>query len=306
MNNESLNMNRRISLGDSNNALTKLIAVNLILFITLSLCKAYFYFFYQDLSVLESTYRESILKWFLLPASPSALLNRPWTLLTFPFANLGIWMIIGNMLWLWAFGFIFQDLSGNRKIVPLYLYGAWAGGLAFILTAHFFPSSLATAGYMGSSAAVMAIAIATTVLTPNYRLMPDLMGGIPLWILTGFYVLVSIATKPLYQPTSYLPLLAGGFTGFIFMTLIRRGIDTSEWMNNVVDWVNNLFNPASIKQTRIPLREQLFYKATRRPYKKTPHLTESRVDEILVKISAKGLGSLTEEERAILNRASKS
>ncbi|MFM2117744.1 MAG: hypothetical protein RL316_934, partial [Bacteroidota bacterium] len=119
MDNESLNMNRRISLGDSNNALTKLIAVNLILFITLSLCKAYFYFFYQDLSVLESTYRESILKWFLLPATPSALLTRPWTLLTFPFANLGIWMIIGNMLWLWAFGFIFQDLSGNRKIVPL-------------------------------------------------------------------------------------------------------------------------------------------------------------------------------------------
>jgi membrane associated rhomboid family serine protease len=306
MYNESNDMNRRISLGDSNNALTKLIAINLILFITLSLCKAYFYFFYQDLSVLESTYRESILKWFLLPASPAALLTRPWTLLTFPFANLGIWMIIGNMLWLWAFGFIFQDLSGNRKIVPLYLYGAWAGGLTFILMAHFFPSSLATAGYMGSSAAVMAIAIATTLLTPNYRLMPNLMGGIPLWILTGLYVLMSIATKPLYQPISYLPLLAGGLTGFIFMSLIRKGIDTSEWMNNVVDWVNNLFNPAGTKQTRIPLREQLFYKATRRPFKKTPHLTPNRVDEILDKISAKGLGSLTVEEREILNRASKS
>ena len=306
MTNDLNDMNRRLSLGDSTNALTKLIAINLILFITLSLCKAYFYFFYQDLVALEARYREVILQWFLLPADPRSFITKPWTLLTFPFANLGIWMIIGNMLWLWAFGFIFQDLSGNRKIVPLYLYGAWAGGLTFILTAQFFPSILATGDYMGCSAAVMAIAIATTTLTPHYRLLPDLMGGIPLWVLTSFYVLMTLATKPLGQPISYLPLVAGGLIGFLFMTLIRKGIDVSEWMNRCVDWVNNLFNPSISKKRRIPLREQLFYQATRRPFKKTPHLTQTRVDEILDKISEKGLGALTEEEREILNRASKS
>ena len=175
-----------------------------------------------------------------------------------------------------------------------------------MLTASLFPSSLAAGGYMGCTAAVMAVAIATTTLTPHYRLFPDLMGGIPLWVLTALYVLMTLATKPLVQPISHLPLIAGGLTGLLFMTLIRKGIDTSEWMNRCVDWVNNLFNPGSPQKRHIPLREQLFYKATRRPFKKTPHLTESRVDEILDKISEKGLGSLTEEEREILNRASKS
>lgn len=299
-------MDKRLSLGDSNNALTKLIAVNLILFITLALCKAYFFFFYQDLQALEQTYRDSILKWFLWPANFQDFIKRPWTLLTSPFANLGIWMVLGNMLWLWAFGFIFQDLSGNRKIIPLYLYGGWAGGFVFMLTANFFPASTEIAGYMGCTAAVMAVAIATTVLTPHYRLMPDLWGGIPLWVLTVFYVLISLATKPLQQPITYTPLLAGALTGFLFMRLIERGYDSSEWMSQLMEWMGNLFNPNRPRNTRIPLKEQLFYRATRRPFKKTPHVTESRVDQILDKISEKGLGSLTEEERAFLDRASKS
>ncbi|GDX42898.1 hypothetical protein LBMAG22_14270 [Bacteroidota bacterium] len=295
---------RRLTLGDSSNALIKLVAANLIVFITLSLCKAYLFFFYQDRAVLEATFRNSILPWFLLPASPSAVLTHWWTVFTFPFANLGIWMVIGNMLWLWAFGFIFQDLSGNRKIIPLYLYGAWAGGLTYVVASLFFPSLANTGGYMGSTAAVMAIAVATTLLTPQYRIMPDLLGGFPLWVLSSVYILITLATRPLDQPLSYLPLLAGGLTGFIFMRLIGRGIDTSTWMSNLFEWASQLFNPNRPKKIRLPLKEQLFYKATRRPFKRTPHLTQDRIDAILDKINAKGMSSLNAEEREILNRAS--
>lgn len=107
---------RRLTLGDSSNALIKLVAANLIVFITLSLCKAYLFFFYQDRAVLEATFRNSILPWFLLPASPSDVLTHWWTVFTFPFANLGIWMVIGNMLWLWAFGFIFKTSVAIEKL----------------------------------------------------------------------------------------------------------------------------------------------------------------------------------------------
>lgn len=294
---------RRLTLGDASNALIKLVAANLIVFITLSLCKAYLFFFYQDRAVLEATFRTSILPWFLLPSSAGEILTHWWTLFTFPFANLGIWMVIGNMLWLWAFGFIFQDLSGNRKIIPLYLYGAWAGGLTYVVASLFFPSVGSTSSDMGSSAAVMAIAVATTLLTPEYRIMPSLLGGFPLWALSSLYILITLTTRPLDQPLSYLPLLAGGLTGFIFMRLIGRGIDTSAWMSSLFDWAGQLFNPNSPKKIRLPLKEQLFYKATRRLFKRTPHLSEDRIDIILDKINAKGMGSLNEEELEILNRA---
>ena len=53
------------------------------------------------------------------------------------------------------------------------------------------------------------------------------------------------------------------------------------------------------------IKEELFYKSSSSPYKKTPNLTQHRVDEILDKINQKGYNSLTEEEKELLKRASK-
>ena len=73
-------------------------------------------------------------------------------------------------------------------------------------------------------------------------------------------------------------------------------------MNNFFDWVNNLFNPHKPKKT---IKQELFYKPSRKPYSKTPNLTQQRVDEILDKISQKGYHSLSEEEKELLKKASK-
>ncbi len=73
-------------------------------------------------------------------------------------------------------------------------------------------------------------------------------------------------------------------------------------MNNFFDWVNNLFNPDKPKKK---IKDELFYKAGRKPYSKTSNLTEQRIDEILDKIHQKGYPSLTDEEKELLNKASK-
>jgi Rhomboid family len=134
------------ALGDSQNSLTRLVIINLIVFIALALCKAYFFFFYQDTAQIELVFRQQILQWFALPGQIEQWLYRPWTLLSALFTNVGVWMVLGNMLWLWAFGFIFQDLSGSRKIIAVYLYGGLAGGLSYGLTASMMGDAAAT-GY---------------------------------------------------------------------------------------------------------------------------------------------------------------
>jgi len=48
----------------------------------------------------------------------------------------------------------------------------------------------------------------------------------------------------------------------------------------------------------------MFYKKTRQPYKKTPNITQQRIDEILDKINQKGYRFLTDEEKELLKRAS--
>jgi membrane associated rhomboid family serine protease len=299
---------QRISLGQSNNALTMLVIVNLILFTALFFIRAYFIFIYRTPGSNEDAVRfnDQILTWMVLPADLPTLAQRPWTILTSMFVETGVWSILANMLWLWTFGYIMQDLTGNKKIIPVFLYGGILGGIGFIAAYNLIPSLQAAAPVTtsyGAYAGVTAVAVATTMVAPQYRIFPLFNGGFPLWILTGIYLVVSLATVPSYSIPGYVPHIAGAFMGVLFILMVRAGHDWSEWMNNAYDWVSNLFNPDK-KKNKVDIKEELFYKSANPPYKRTPNVTQQRIDEILDKISQKGYGYLTEEEKELLKRAS--
>jgi membrane associated rhomboid family serine protease len=292
---------RRLNIGRDGNSLIMLIAINLVVFIIFTFIKV-LYYFDQNIDL----YRPHVLDWFTLPANFHTLISRPWTILTHMFLHDGVWHLLGNMLWLWAFGFILQDLTGNRKLVPIFFYGALAGAVAFLLAFNFLnvlkpAAPVATA--LGASAGVMAVAIATTMIAPDYRIFPMLNGGIPLWVLTIVFVIIDLATIPYNNAGGHIAHIAGAAMGCAFVLLMQRGYDWSNWMNNFFDWVNNLFNPDKPKKGK-GVREQLFYKSPARPFKKTPNLTQQKVDEILDKINQKGYHYLTEEEKELLKRAS--
>ncbi len=298
---------QRITLGQSNNALTMLIIVNLVIFVIFAFIKVMFHFLYRGEGEAISLYEERVLQWFILPADPSDLASRPWTIITHMFVHDRVLHILGNMLWLWMFGYIMQDLTGNRKIFPVFIYGGLAGAAAFILAYNFLPglqSQGPAAVALGASAGVMAIAVATTMVAPGYRLLPMLNGGIPLWVVTVLYLIIDLATIPYNNAGGHIAHLAGGFMGFVFIMMYRRGHDWSDWMNNLYDWVNNLFNPDKPRKGK-NMKEELFYKSSSAPFKKTPNVTQQRVDEILDKINQKGYSYLTEEEKDLLKRASK-
>jgi membrane associated rhomboid family serine protease len=252
-----------------------------------------------------AAFNNNVVSWLALPASMSKLGARPWTVLTHMFTHVRIWDILANMIWLWGFGRILQDLTGNRKIFPVFLYGSLAGALAYVLAYNLMPSlrdQLPVASTLGASAGIMAIAIATTAVSSDYRIFPMLNGGIPLWILTAVYVLIDLSTIPGRNPALYASHLAGGLTGYLFMYSYRQGFDWGAWINNFFDWFTNLFNPDSPRKNR-DIKQELFYKSSGKPYKKTPNVTEQRIDEILDKISQRGFNSLSDEEKDLLKRA---
>jgi hypothetical protein len=218
-----------------------------------------------------------------------------------------IWHILANMLWLWAFGYILQDLTGNRKIFPLFFYGAMAGAAVYMLAYNFIPPlkvALPVAQAYGASAGVMAIAIGTTVLAPGYRIFPMLNGGIPLWVITIIYLIIDLATIPYNNAGGHLAHIAGAGAGYLFILALQRGHDWGIWINNFFDWVNDLFNPDKPAKVR-SIKSQLYYKPTVKPFRKRYSVTQQTIDEILDKISQKGYGSLTEDEKEVLKRASK-
>ena len=296
---------QRITLGQSDNTLMKLIVICLVMFVGLAFMKAVWYFTYQkDLAL--PLFHKNVLSWFIMPADFNKLLTRPWTIITHMFVHDNIWIVFANMLWLWCFGYIMQDLTGNSKIIPLFIYGALGGAIAFLSAYNLIPSlrpQLPYAVAMGASAGVMSVAIATTMVSPGYRLFPMIRGGIPLWVLTVLYVLSNVLTISVRDTGGILVHLAGALVGFLFIYSLRQGYDWGAWMNNFFEWAGNLFNPNKPKKGK-SIKEELFYKSSSAPYKKTSNITQQRVDELLDKINQKGYNFLTDEEKEFLKRAS--
>ena len=300
------NSGRKTLLGQDNNALVILIAINVLIFVALNFLLIVYFLSYKDNASARVFFNNQILDWFVLPASLHHLATRPWTIITFMFTHFNIWSLISTVLWLWGFGFILQDLAGNKKLIPVYLYGGFAGAVFFLLSTHFIPAFhqniLYTPSLIGGSAAVMAVAIATTTLAPEYRIFPLINGGIPLWVLTLIFVAIDYASVASSSGSYAVAHLAGGAIGFIFIKQLQKGNDWSLWMINLFDWLNNLFNP---EKKEAQVKDKLFYKSSGKPYQKTTNLTQQKLDAILDKINVEGYEMLTYEEKDFLKRASK-
>lgn len=293
-------------LGAADNNLVILVALNAFPFIVLNFLRLVFAVSYNPAAVAENEFQQQILQWFVLHANTGKLFIKPWTILVYMFSNYSVWMLISNLLWLWAFGFILQDLAGNRKLLPLYIYGGLAGAIVFLLTANTLPylqESISNGTFMiGGGAAVMAVAVATTTLAPDYRIFPLIHGGIPLWVLTVIFVAIDFGSMAGTGGSFAFAHLAGALMGFVFMKQLNKGNDWSSWIYRFIDWVNDLFNP---EKKRKQNKQSLFYQADKQPFEKKPNLTQQKLDAILDKINQHGYDMLTDEEKEFLKRASK-
>lgn len=298
------NSRRKLMLGQEGNSLTTLLIINIVAFVILNFIKIV----YLLTGDTEAAFMQEVLNWFTLPANPAILATRPWSLLTYMFTNYSIWLLISNLLWLWCFGYILQDLTGNKKLIPIYLYGGLAGGIFFMLTISAFPGLRANianvAPMMGAGPATIALAISTAVISPKYKIFPLINGGIPLWILSAIFVLIHFTTSGISHPGFAAADVAGGLMGFVFVWQMKKGNDWSDWMINLVNWVNDLFNPEK-KHRKSVEKQRLYYKTTQQPFQKTPHVTQQRIDDLLDKINQKGYNFLSDEEKDFLKKASK-
>ena len=302
------NFDSRLSFGSKINPVVVLIAIAMIVFVVLAFFKAINYVrLGPDADTDISAYfSQHILSWFALSDDTARLWKRPWTLLSYSFVHTGVWALFANMLWLWCFGFIFTDLTGFKKVVPVFIYGSLAGALVFLILGRWLPETGTELSYLtGSNPGILAVCIAATTVSPSYKVLPMLARGISLWLIALIFLVVNFATLPPNHPVLYLTYLASALTGYLFIFTLRRGFDGSEWMNRLYDWAGNLFNPEKRSAQRQSIKSALYYKTTQAPFTKSPKLTQKKVDELLDKINQKGYESLSTEEKEFLKRASR-
>ncbi len=289
-------------LGQDGNALVELLVLNAVIFVVLK----FVYVFFLLTNASSESFITHVFSWFALPANPEKIVWRPWTLISYMFSDLQLFRFISNMFWLWSFGYILQDLTGNRKLAPVYLYGGIGGALIYVMAHILIPdlrSGIDIDSLAGANCSIAAVAVATTIISPDYRIFPMISGGIPLWILTLIFVLLNFSGIRNGDLASYLAYAGAAGVGFLFIDQLRRGRDGSIWINNFFDWIGNLFNP-DVKKKSKNKKDEFFYNVSNtQPFKKIPNITQKRIDEILDKINQQGYRYLTNEEKEILKRA---
>lgn len=301
---------KRFTLGEQGNALVALVGLNIIFFVFILTGNLFYLYTHQGPENVGATF--NTIHWFSLPGSLGELAKRPWSVITFMFAHGGgtaifpmLLNMLSSMLWLWVFGFILQDLSGNKFIFPVYIYGGLLGAVFFLLTANGIHGGASVSSYAlaGASASTGAIAVMVAMLDPDYRIFRQIGNGMPVWILSVIYLLLNLFSIISLSPYAF-SMLGGATAGALFVYFLRQGKDGSAWMIGLYSWFSHMFDPAAKKVHSASVKDKIFYNAgNREPFIKTSIITQKRVDELLDKINNKGYDSLTEEEKRILKKA---
>lgn len=278
--------------------LTRLIVINIIVFVVFGVFIQY----------LFKPFYPTVLDYLALSSDIVWNLKHPWVFITHMFMHAGIYHIFWNMLLYYWFGTIVGDLVGDKKILPLFIYGGLMGAVIYLISAAFILPGQLAGHALGASAAVMATVIAAAVIAPDYKIRLILIGPISIkYIAVVLLIIDLIGTTGMSNTGGHFAHLGGAFFGWFFASNLKRGNDLSIGFNRFMERILQVFS-------RAPGRGKTRLKVSHKARKKTKSSSlssqkekdmQARVDQILDKINEKGYEQLTEEEKEFLFIASK-
>ncbi len=283
-----------------NHAHVQLIIINVVVFLAVGVI-----FVFSRILSFESVFAV-IHNQFSIPPKFSDFILRPWTIISYAFMHdlYSIFHILFNMLALYWFGRLFIEYLGSDKLIALYILGALAAGICYLLvfnTVPYFKNQADFPGMVGASGAIYAVMVAAATLMPNYTFFLFFFGPVKIKYIVGFYIAVSFLGSVGANAGGNIAHLGGALMGFVYIKQLQIGVNWGGWITAVTDWSKNLFNPRP--KVKVSYRKN---EATNG--KKNTNLSgisQREIDDILDKISDGGYESLTKEEKEKLFKASK-
>lgn len=285
-----------------NNAPAQLIIINVVVFVALAIIRLI-----SMISGAEGFFRV-IYSQFSIPPAFGDFILRPWTIITYAFAHdlSGIFHILFNMLIFYWFSRLILEFIGNKKVISIYVLGALAGGIAYLMVYNFIPfyQDNSPSGMVGASAAVYAIVVAAAVFMPNYTFFLLFLGPVKIKYIAAFYVVVSLLGSTGGNAGGNVAHLGGALVGWLYISQLKSGHDIGSWVISFIDWMKSFFT--SSPKIKVTHRGEPKRKTSR--YRKSgpvPKTEQDEIDAILDKISQSGYDSLTKDEKQKLFNASK-
>ena len=234
--------------------------------------------------------------WFGFTAANA--LTRPWGAVTYMFLHGDLWHLLLNMLVLFFFGPPLENRWGSSEFLKYYLL-CGLGGVA--LSFVFAPQ----AAIIGASAAIYGLMLAFAWYWPE---TPIYVWGIfPVkakWLVGFFFVLTFI---------SAFGRAGGGIAHFAHLGGLLTGVGYLKFGDRLVARLGEIRSSRMSERFAIVPRrvssEEEGEKASRgkkraRGGRREEELLDE-VDRILDKISARGMGALTDDERRVLDEVSR-
>lgn len=234
------------------------------------------------------------------PSDLGELLYKPWTVITYAFSHdtPSPFHIFFNMLGLYWFGGLIREFIGSRRLISLYFVGAFAGVFLYLICYNFVPYYMGRSSILiGASASILAAVVAAATLLPHYRFHLIFLGPVKITYIAAFYVLMSIIGTVQWNAGGNIAHIGGALSGYIFITLLKRGTDIGKPINATIDFIGSLF-------TKRPNVRMTFFNTAAPTLDEHYTPNQQEIDTILDKISRSGYESLTKEEKQKLFKAS--
>jgi membrane associated rhomboid family serine protease len=213
---------------------------------------------------------------------PAKVLVRPWTVATYMFLHGGLGHILFNMLGLFFFGPRLEYRLGGRHFLGLYFAsGIMGAALSFVFTPH--------AHIIGASGAVFGVFMGFARYWPRERVY--IWGVLPV---EARVLVVVMTVLALYGGAGG----GGGVAHFAHLGGFAGGylyIRWSEWNSPAARFKRRAGAPSSaVSADR--------WKTIRR--EDLHPVNREELDRVLAKLESDGAGSLSQDEKAFLNRFS--
>lgn len=274
--------------------LTRLIYVNLGVFLVVKIIGLFFYLAGQPQVLVE---------WLSVPSDISTLIRRPWTPFTYMFMHAGFLYLLFNILGLYWFGKLFLYHFEGDKLLSVYLLGGISGALFYVVAYNVFPAfESVRAILLGASGSVLAILVAVAVYDPQREIHLFFIGRFPLKYIAAFYVLLSIIGISASNPGGNLAHLGGAAWGWFYIFQLRRGKDRGAGIvaliNKIESWFikkQDWFKPKSNMRVTYKHPPRNDYE-----YNRQQNIKQEEINRILDKIAKSGYESLSKKEKEIL------
>ncbi len=267
--------------------LTRLIYINLAVFLLVKILGVFFYLAGQPYFLVE---------WLSVCSYINALILKPWTPVTYMFLHAGFIHLLFNILGLYWFGKLFMYHLEGDKLLSVYLLGGLAGAALYVISYNLFPGLSSSYGLLlGASASIFAILVAIAFYDPDREIMLPLIGTFKLKYVTIFYLLLSVIGISSSNPGGNIAHLGGAAWGWFYIYQLRKGKDMGAGLINFINKLAKMLKPKSHLTVthKQPPRDDY-------EYNRQKNAQQDEINHILDKIAKSGYESLSSKEKELL------